>query len=101
VNELLEQFPMTCDPALKTILLDYLQSIDVHDWPGIDGLTLDAVLDCYCVAIAAGHVPDKEKLLRRHPELAQAIEAFFAARGGTQRAESLPNLLPPYHEHTD
>jgi len=101
MNGLLEHPAMTCDPALKAILLGYLQSMDVHFWPGIDGLTLDVVLDSYCLAATAGHVPGKDELLRLHPELESAIEDFYAGCAVLEREESRPAVPPLYYEHTD
>ena len=68
---------MTCDPALSEILLDHLQKAWAHLSPGLDGLTVDAVLDFYSQAAASGQVPDQEELLHQYPELATALEAFF------------------------
>ena len=79
MNGILEQLPMTRQAMLNEILLGHLRMMDANFWPGIDGLTLDVVLACYTRAAAAGHVPGKEELLRRHPELAAELEAFFAA----------------------
>jgi hypothetical protein len=53
MNGVVEQFPMTPNPALNAILLGHLRGMDPHFWPGIDGLTLDVVLDSYCQAAAA------------------------------------------------
>jgi hypothetical protein len=68
---------MTCDPALSEILLDHLQKAWAHLSPGLDGLTVDAVLDFYSQAAAAGQVPNKEELLRQYPQLATELAAFF------------------------
>jgi hypothetical protein len=101
MNGVLEQLPMTPNPALNAILLGHLRSMDTHFWPGIDGLTLSVVLDSYCQAAAAGHVPGKEELLQRYPALADAISALFAGCADTARQESLQLLPPLYFEHTD
>jgi hypothetical protein len=101
VNGVLEQIPMNGNPALNAILLDYLRAMDAHFWPGIDGLTLDVVLDSYCLAAAAGHVPGKDELLCRHPELAGAIAALFAEGSVPPRPDSQPTVPPLYYEHTD
>jgi hypothetical protein len=99
MNSLLECSPMSRNPALNAILLGHLRAMEPHVWPGIDGLTLDVVLDSYCLAAAAGHVPDKDELLRRHPQLAGAIEALFGEF--PVRARKEPQPTPLYHEHTD
>jgi hypothetical protein len=101
MNGILEQLPMSRNSALHAILLGHLREMDANFWPGIDGLTLDVVLDSYCLAAASGHVPGKDELLHRHPELAEAIEAFFAVCAAAARQESRPILPPLYHEHTD
>jgi hypothetical protein len=101
MNRVLEHIPMTPNPALNEILLDHLRSMDPHFWPGIDGLTLDVVLDSYCQAAAAGHVPGKEELLNRHPDLAEAIAAIFAECATGSRQESQPTVPPLFYEHTD
>lgn len=71
---------MSANSQLDEILLHYLQAIDPHWWPGMDGLTLDVVIDCYCRAASAGHVPGKDMLLRLHPEFAEDLETLFAER---------------------
>src|SRR5277367_50862 len=76
MNSVLEELPMTCHPALRGILLDHLQRAWAHISPGVDGLTVDEVLDLYFQAAAAGHVPGKEELLRQYPQLATELEAF-------------------------
>jgi 2-oxo-4-hydroxy-4-carboxy--5-ureidoimidazoline (OHCU) decarboxylase len=70
---------MTCHPALNEILLDHLQRAWAHLSPGLDGLTVDAVLEFYSQAAAAGQVPNKEELLRQYPHLAAELETFFTA----------------------
>jgi serine/threonine protein kinase len=39
---------------------------------------LNAILHDYLQAVDAGQAPDKEDILRRHPELAAELAAFFA-----------------------
>jgi tRNA A-37 threonylcarbamoyl transferase component Bud32 len=39
---------------------------------------LDAVIAGYLQQVEAGHVPDREALLARHPEIADRLRAFFA-----------------------
>jgi hypothetical protein len=65
---------------LREILLGYLQSVDAHAWPGTDALSVEDVFRCYPEAAEAGRVPDREELRRRHPELADAVEAVFGRR---------------------
>jgi hypothetical protein len=101
MNGVLEQLSMTPNPALNAILLGHLRSMDAHFWPGIDGLTLSVVLDSYCQAAAAGHVPGKEELLQQHPALAEAIAAIFAECATASRQESQPTVPPLFYEHTD
>jgi hypothetical protein len=49
-------------------------------WPGADALTMQEILDNYPAFAAAGRVPGKEELLRRFPELAAELEAFFSPK---------------------
>jgi hypothetical protein len=79
MNGPIKQFPMTCSPALREMLLDHLRTTNANFWRGIDGLTLDDALNCYCEAAAAGLVPGKEELLCQRPELAAELETFFTA----------------------
>ena len=101
MNGILEARPMTRNPALNDILLGYLQTIDSHAWPGIDGLTLKVVLDSYSQAALAGQVPGKIELLRRHPELAADLEALFAQPEPAPKRPADPAISPLYFEHTD
>src|SRR5262245_2054619 len=75
----IRSFSMTCDRAydrpadvnralLQALLLHYLELVDPHLWPGVDGLTVDDVLKGYAQAVAAGQAPGAAELLRRHPE---------------------------------
>ena len=79
MNAVLESSSKSSAPALTAILLGYMREIDAHYWPGMDGLTLDVVLDGYLRAAADGHVPGKADLLRGHPDLSVEIETFFRA----------------------
>jgi hypothetical protein len=47
-------------------------------WPGADGLTLQEVLRSYPDNAAVGLVPDRQELLRCHPDLREALLALFA-----------------------
>ena len=40
--------------------------------------SLDAVIAAYMLAVEAGEVPNRQELLDRHPEHAEALRAFFA-----------------------
>src|SRR5262249_9020513 len=40
--------------------------------------SLDAVIAGYMLAVEAGEVPNRQELLDRHPEHAEALRAFFA-----------------------
>jgi hypothetical protein len=64
----------------QEVLLGYLQAARVTSCPWADGLTLHDALTCYRSAMAAGQVPDLAELLRRHPELANELESFFACQ---------------------
>ena len=92
---------MSRSAALNEILLDHLRTIEAHVWPGIDGLTLEVVLDCYAQAASAGQVPGKNELLRQHPELATELEALFAKAEPLPRRAADPVVSPLYFEHTD
>lgn len=63
---------------VKAILLGYLQCRAACLWPGGDGLTLDEMLRSYPQAAGAGRVPGLPELLRRFPDLAAALTAWFA-----------------------
>jgi hypothetical protein len=78
MNSVLEELPMACHPVLSKILLDHLQRAWSHISPGIDGLTVDDVLDFYFQAAAAGQVPNQEELLRQYPQLAAEVAVFFS-----------------------
>jgi hypothetical protein len=67
---------------LREVLLGYLQTAGCPRWPGADGLMLEDALRSYPANAAAGLVPDRQELLRRHPELSEALLAFFADEDG-------------------
>jgi hypothetical protein len=75
--------------SLHEILLGYLRAAGEPLCPGADGLTLEDALAAYPQAAAAGLVPDRRELLRRHPDLRDAVEAFFAERAAHE-PESMP-----------
>jgi hypothetical protein len=62
---------------LQELLLGYLQGIGAPWWPGADGLTVQEVLRSYPEHAAAGRVPDRQELLRRQPDLREALLALF------------------------
>jgi hypothetical protein len=66
------------DERLREVLLGYLQAAGCPRWPGTDGLMLEDALRSYPANAAAGRVPDRQELLRMHPELSEALVAFFA-----------------------
>jgi hypothetical protein len=63
---------------LREFLFEYLQMARLPNWPGSDGLTVEEVLLTYPQAAMAGRVPNREQLLRAHPDLTDAVTAFFA-----------------------
>jgi hypothetical protein len=63
---------------LQELLLGYLQGVGAPWWPGADGLTVQEVLRSYPEHAAAGRVPDPQELLRRHPDLREALLVLFA-----------------------
>ena len=72
---------MTSGDLLREVLLNYLQSSRIGAWPGADGLTLDDILRSYPQACAAGEVPDRQELCRRHAELTAEILSLFTLKG--------------------
>ena len=70
------------DERLREVLLGYLQTAGCPRWPGADGLMLEDALRSYPANAAAGLVPDRQELLRRHPDLSEALRAFFADQDG-------------------
>jgi hypothetical protein len=62
---------------LRELLLGYLYAARAPLWPGADGLMAEEVLHSYAEHAAAGHVPDLQELLHRHPDLRDALLAFF------------------------
>jgi hypothetical protein len=59
------------------LLLGFLFSAGLPDWPGADGMTLDAVLSTYAGYAAVARVPDRQCLLLWYPELREEIADFF------------------------
>jgi hypothetical protein len=63
------------------LLVGYLLSAGHSAWPGTDGMTVaEAAGAFYPAASQAGQVPDLAELIRRHPELADAIRTFVSAK---------------------
>jgi hypothetical protein len=50
--------------------------------------SLDAVIAGYMLAVEAGDVPNRQELLDRYPEHADAIQAFFADLDRVDRVAS-------------
>src|SRR5262249_52459405 len=50
--------------------------------------SLDAVIAGYMLAVEGGNVPNRQELLDRHPEHADALRAFFADLDGMDRVAS-------------
>jgi hypothetical protein len=72
---------------LLKVLLSYLQDTRVIEaWPGVDGMTIDDIVGFYPEAVAAGEVPDWQDLLRRHPDLADELQRWLAAKDRWQFA---------------
>src|SRR5437879_2079900 len=46
---------------------------------------LHDILDAYAQAVSAGRDPDRQELLRRNPELAAELQAFFAKQDQLDR----------------
>jgi hypothetical protein len=81
--------PLTA-ARFEDVLLGYLRASAVSSWPGGDGLTVEDVLRHYPEAVVAGRVPGRQDLLRRHPDLADDVDAFFAEAAGDLRCRVRP-----------
>lgn len=92
---------MSRSSALNEVLLDHLRRIDPHSWPGIDGLTVDVVLESYVQMAITGQVPGKTELLRQHPELAAELDILFATPAPSTNPAADAAVSPLYFEHTD
>ena len=65
------------DAAVVRALLARLQALSPGEFPGVDGMTADDALHCYRMLAARHRVPDREELLRDHPEWAEPLNALF------------------------
>ena len=63
--------------CLRELLLDYMQRLDIGNWPGVDGQTLDDILLSYQRYATISLVPDRQELLRRHPQLSDELTDYF------------------------
>lgn len=66
-----------CSPRLREVFLEYLRDAQVPLCPGVDGLTVDDMLDCYAILMKKGVVPNWEQLIENHPDLTKEIGMFF------------------------
>src|SRR5438128_2116847 len=69
--------------CLREVLLGYMVSAGCPSWPGSDGQTVEEVLHSYPQAASSGRVPNRAKLLREHPGLAEHLTAFFSEHGNS------------------
>jgi len=67
--------------CLRQILLDLMMDRNALPWPGADGVTVEEVLAAYVPASETRRVPDRDELIRRHPELTSDICSFFTLAG--------------------
>ena len=73
-----EQLPEPWSPrrCAQEVLLHYVY-LRGFDWPGADSLTAEEILRTYPAEAAAGRVPTRRELARRHPELAAEFERLI------------------------
>lgn len=64
---------------LRKVLLDYLVGTRCF-LPGGANITIEDVLNLYDSAMQRRQVPNREKLLRQHPDLAEYIAFYLASR---------------------
>src|SRR5580704_8396414 len=62
-------------------------------------LQLEAILHAYLQAVDAGQAPDRDALLRQHPEHASELVAFFTSQDELSRmahgmAQAVPAAVP-------
>ena len=79
---------MTPRNRLNELLLDCVRRLVPHQWPGGDGFTREDMLREYPALAASRLVPGEDTLNRLHPELADELARFFAARTSQQGAKS-------------
>jgi hypothetical protein len=63
-----------------------------RDKPAERGQRFQAILEAYRAAADAGRAPDRQELLRRHPEFAADLSAFFAVE---DQIRQVGRALPP------
>lgn len=73
-----EKWQRGCD-ELCGVLRGHLQSTGCF-LPAGDNITIEDVLNLYDSAMGRRRVPDREKLLHRHPDLAEYIDFYFAPK---------------------
>lgn len=69
--------PNRDEEKLHCLLATLILVADGFHWPGADGMLLEDLLREYPRIAHEGHVPGRDELCRRHPELAQAVADFF------------------------
>jgi hypothetical protein len=68
---------MDLEHAVREVLLNYLLSAGLPDWPGADGRTVHEVLLAYPEYAAMGRVPGLQDLVEIYPDLREELAALF------------------------